>query len=117
VDNLTILSAGLINDRISDDIASELKRTIARMATGVDQVPSSVSSFFDGASTWERNTDGGFTMILQVLSSQYPEVIGLSIKTLEGITGPSWLKEFPRVLKRSHSTQEYSPCLRRISSG
>jgi hypothetical protein len=85
VDKLTILSAGLINNRISDDIASELKRTIARMAKDVDQVPSSVSSFFDGASTWESNTDGGLTIILQVLSDLYPRVIGLSIKTLEGI--------------------------------
>jgi hypothetical protein len=59
VDKLTILSAGLINDRISDDIASELKRTIARMATDVDQVPSSVSSFFDGASTWRATPTEG----------------------------------------------------------
>jgi hypothetical protein len=44
-----------------------------------------VSFFFDSVSIWEGNTEGGFTVILQALSSHYTEVIGLSIKTLEGI--------------------------------
>jgi hypothetical protein len=95
-DKQTILSAGLIKCRIFNDIASELKRTIARMAVDVEQVPSSVSSFFDGASTWESNTDGGFTMILQVLSGHCPEVIGLSIKTLQGIAEAIVVKRVPK---------------------
>ncbi|KAL3469917.1 hypothetical protein BJX99DRAFT_264735 [Aspergillus californicus] len=44
-----------------------------------------LSSFFDKVSTRERNTEGGFTMIFQALSSHSLEVIGLSIKILQGI--------------------------------